>query len=81
MANCPECSVPYCSGCGRCHACGAIRFSALAPCDCGFPLDPTKVAQVERSFNLSQPRGCLGLVALFVCGSVVAFSVAIKSYL
>ena len=53
--NCPGCDAPYCACCGRCAACGEVRIFDVGPCACGFPMDPERVAQVERTFGLSSP--------------------------
>lgn len=72
MGNCPACKTPYCSGCGRCHQCGEIRFQELDAHDCGFPADPERVRGVEKSFGLKEKRqGCFGV--LLTIGFVFLF--------
>lgn len=51
-SKCDNCDVPYCTGCGRCHACGQLRTFELPVCECGFPADSERVAQVEKSFGI-----------------------------
>ena len=49
-----ESALPVCPVCGRCHICGAVRFSAMKPHACGFPVDPERIRSVEQSFGLQR---------------------------
>jgi len=48
----------------------------LEPCSCGYPKDPAKLAQVEKSFRISAepgpPSGCWGIALIVLVVGLLA---------